>query len=295
MYWILGVLEIFVLLVLRGRFSSRARVCKHVLAAQQALDRRDFQSFDQNLERSKQMAEKLRDEPLRLEFRGDLALMSVQGAYIGEAILRLLKWLPAMRSKSSRRWIPPTPTESCPLLMFSWETSFWTVNSLLRRQSSFVLRQVLRRKEVKCRSQRFSHYRDCPEDALLEDEKREDATSVIEHCVEIERGFFASQKEAPGISMTAPDQSLVRADFATAERLFDEKVRYFESPRWQVVRHRRDAVSIASSRGAQQGQGKIEKAQATLTSARDAAETMFGPQHPRVATIRRKLESIQQH
>src|SRR4051812_31644611 len=81
MYWILGVLGILALLVARSRFSPRAGVCKFVVAAQQALERGDFQSFDQDLERSKERAEALRDEALRLSFRGDLALMGVQGAY----------------------------------------------------------------------------------------------------------------------------------------------------------------------------------------------------------------------
>lgn len=62
-------------------FSQRARVCKYVIAAQHALDRRDFPSFDQNLKQAGKRAEAIKDEALRLEFRGDLALMAVQGTY----------------------------------------------------------------------------------------------------------------------------------------------------------------------------------------------------------------------
>ena len=97
---------------------------------------------------------------------------------------------------------------------------------------------------------------------------------MIEHCVEIEKAFFASkhagQNQPRAISMTAPDQSFVRGDFATAERLFDEKVPFFESSAANssgidVMRYQ---LHLAE---AQQGQGKVEKARATLTSASAAA------------------------
>ncbi len=294
MYWILGVLGIFVLLVLRRRFSSRARVCKHVLAAQQALDRRDFQSFDQNLERSKQLAEELRDETLRLAFRGDLALMCVQGAYwrgdIAGAELaarRAIEVLASMDPADLRGKLSSAHVFLGDILLDNDQPAQaaeeFRAAASLAEESKVPIAAIFP-------LQRLA-------DALLKQAKREDAATVIEHCVEIEKAFFASkhagQNQPPAISMTAPDQSFVRGDFATAERLFDEKVRFFESSAANssgidVMRYQ---LHLAE---AQQGQGKVEKARATLNSASAAAEKFFGPQHPRVATIRRKLESIRQ-
>jgi tetratricopeptide (TPR) repeat protein len=131
-------------------------------------------------------------------------------------------------------------------------------------------------------------------DALLEEEKRDEAASAIERCVEMERNFFASlrtENKSPGISMTAPDLSFVRGDFATAEKLFDEKVRHFgnsaaKSSGIDVMRYQ---LHLAE---AQQAQGNVDKARETLMSACAAAEKRFGPRHPRVAKLRRKMEAL---
>ena len=117
---------------------------------------------------------------------------------------------------------------------------------------------------------------------------------MIERCVEIEKEFFASLTEkgqSQGISMTAPDLSLARGDYATAEKLLDEKVRHFDtaaanSSGIDILRYQ---LHLAE---AQQAQGQIEKARATLISACAAAEKRLGPQHPRVARIRRKMEGL---
>ncbi len=127
-------------------------------------------------------------------------------------------------------------------------------------------------------------------DALLEEEKRDDAADVIAKCVEMEQKYFAEEGIA-SISMTAPDQSLVSADYATAEKLLAEKVHFFTSPagRSTEVDVTRYQLSLAS---AQLAQGRIVEARATLDAARAYAEKHFGPQHPRVARLGRKLEAI---
>ncbi len=294
MYWCLGVLGIFVLLVVRRRFSLRTRICRCVLAAQQALNRRDFQSFDQNLERSKQMTEALRDEALRDEFRGDLALMGVQGAYWRGDIAGAE--LAARRAIELLASLDPTDRRGkLALAHFFLGDIFLDNDQPAQAAEAFRASASLAEKSTVPVAAVFSLQRLA--DALLEEEKREDAATVIDRCVEIEKEFFASRpggkNEPPAISMTAPDQSLVRGDFATAEKLFGEKVRAFESsePASFGIDVMRYQWHLAA---AQKGQGNVEKAIATLASACAAAEERLGSQHPRVAKIRRKIESLQQ-
>jgi hypothetical protein len=293
MYWFLGILGIFILLVLRGRFSPRARVCKFVVAAQKALDQRDFQSFDRNLELSKQRAEKLRDEALRLQFRGDLALMGIQGAYwrgdIACAKLEARNAIDVLTSIDAA----DVKGKLCSAHIFLGDI-FLDDDKPAQAAEEFRAAASLAERSKTPIAAIFPLQRLA--DALLEEEKREDAATVIEHCAEIETEFFASRqagenKPAP-ISMTAPDRSLVQADFATAEKLFDQKVRFLESPAGNssgldVLRYR---LHLAE---AQQAQGNVDKARATLTSACAAAEKQFGAEHPRVARVRRKIESLQ--
>jgi len=133
-------------------------------------------------------------------------------------------------------------------------------------------------------------------DALLEQENtRGRRPTVIEHCVEIEKVFLASkhagQNQPTAISMTAPTRALCEAISLPTRRLYDEKVRFFESSAANssgidVMRYQ---LHLAE---AQQGQGNVEKARGDTYLRLCRAEKLFGPQHPRVATIRRKLESI---
>ncbi|QOY87574.1 hypothetical protein [Paludibaculum fermentans] len=282
-------------MALRRRFSARARICKHVFAAQQALTRRDFQAFDQNLQRSRQMAEKLWNEGLRLEFRGDLALLGVQGAYWCGDIAAAEQ--EARRAIEVLTSVDPADRKGklCMVHVFLGDI-FLDREKLAEAAEAFRAAANLAERSTAPFAAIFPLQKLA--DALLEAEKRDEAVSVIDHCVEIENEFYASGKAGEnlsrGISMTAPDQSLVRSDFATAERLFDEKVRYFagsaaNSTGIDVLRYQ---LHLAE---AQYHQGNIEKAQATLTSACAAVEEQFGSRHPRVERVRRKLESLRQH
>jgi hypothetical protein len=292
MYWLLGILGILGFLIIRRRFSARARVRKFVVAAQQGLERRDLRSFDQNLQRSKQIAEKLRGEKLRLEFRGDLALMGVQGAYwLGDIAGAELAAHGAIETLES---IDPADSRGklCSAHVFLGDILLDTDRAAQAAEQFRAAAGLAAEGSAPFASifplQRLA-------DALLEEEKREDATSVIERCVEIEREFFASQLagkgQSPGISMMAPDLSLARGDFAMAEKLLEEKVRHFASSAANstgidVLRYQ---LHLA---GAQQAQGQVGKARATLISACATAEKRFGPQHPRVARVRRRIEAL---
>lgn len=132
-------------------------------------------------------------------------------------------------------------------------------------------------------------------DALLEANRRDEAALALERCSALEKQHFAAQPGADAelsvISMTEPDRNLLAGDFLTAERLFDEKVRYFDSPEGavpeiDVLRYR---LHLAA---AQVAQGKREDAKATLGAACKALELQFGAEHPRAQRVRRKLEAV---
>lgn len=293
-YWFLGFLALFFLLpVLRRMFSPRARVCKHVFAAQNALHRRDFPGFDQNLEQARQRAEALKDESLRREFRADLALMSIHGTYwrgdlagaelaARDAIQLLASLDPA--DKHGR--LSAAHTFLGEILLDNEQTSRaveeFRAGARLAQGFGVPIAAIFSLQKLA--------------DALLEADQRQDAAEVIDQCEEIERDFFASQPTAakqPSISMIAPDRSLVRGEFAEAEKLFEEKVKFFAgcSANSEGIDVMRYHFHLAEARLAQ---GKKDQARATLKAAGALVERDFGPQHPRVARIQRKLAAIEQ-
>jgi tetratricopeptide (TPR) repeat protein len=294
-YWFLGFLALFFLLpVLRRMFSPRARVCKYVFAAQNALDRRDFPAFDQNLEQARKRAEALKDEALRLEFRGDLALMAVQGTYwrgdLAGAELAArdaIQLLESLDPADKHGRLSSAYTFLGDILLDGEQTSRaveeFRAGAHLARSGSVPIAAIFSLQKLA--------------DALLEADQRQDAAAVIDQCEQIERDFFSSQPNAaqqpPSISMIAPDRSLVRGEFAEAEKLFDEKVKYFANcvANAEGIDVMRYHFHLAE---AQLAQGKTEQARATLTAASASAERSFGPQHPRVARVKRKLAAIQQ-
>ncbi|MFN7922776.1 MAG: hypothetical protein U0Q16_21905 [Bryobacteraceae bacterium] len=300
LYWILGIVGVialciagpFVVVLLRCLFSPRTRVCAEFAAAQQALDRRDFDAFDRNLARTKQMAEEIRDEALRVQFRSSLALLSIQGAYwqgdmrIAELTARqALEVLEAAGPGDRRGQICSAHSFLGDIFLDqdkpSQAADEFRAAAALAEGGNVPVAAIFP-------LQRLS-------DVLFEHEGRDAAAEVIERCAQIEKDHFAKNQaasNAPTISMVAPDQSRVRGDFAAAEKLFDEKVRFFTSPAGQT-----DGIDVTRYQlhlaEAQNAQGKIEEARATLAVLCSAEAKRFGPQHPRVVRYRRKLESIQ--
>jgi hypothetical protein len=292
MQWILGALAICLLLFARRHYSRKMRVCRSVLAARAALERHDFTAFAQHLDRSRQLVEGLQDVPLRLEFQADLALMAAQGAY-WEGDL-------AASESAARQAIETLHSggEGDAKGRLCMAHSFLGDIHLDNCQPSHAAEEFRAAASI-AESGKAPVLAIFPlqrlADVLWEEQQRADAAAVIERCVEIEREFFASNppdpSEGPMISMTAPDQSLVRGDYATAERLFEEKVRWLEgpggdTPSLDILRYQ---LHLAE---AQQQQGHLDDAKTTLQAASECAEKRFGPQHPRVLRLRRKLAAI---
>lgn len=292
MYWLLGAVGILGLYLVWRHFSGGARVGRSVLAAYSALERHDYAALAQHLARATQLAEGLRDEALRLQLRSDLALMASQGAYqqgdlaaAEAAARRAIETLGTADAGDSRGKL-------CTAHVFLGDIHLDNGQPTQAAEAFRTAATLAEAGEMPAAAifplQRLA-------DVLLEEQKQTDAAAVIERCVEIEKEFFASnppkESQAPAISMTAPDQCLVRGDYATAERLFEEKVRWLEGPggdtaSLDILRYQ---LHLAE---AQQSQGHLDDARTTLQAASESAEKRFGPLHPRVARVRRKLESV---
>lgn len=130
-------------------------------------------------------------------------------------------------------------------------------------------------------------------DALLEQERYEEAREVIERCAGFESRVIAGVVEKGGIngeviSMCDPDLALANRDYSRAEELFQEKVDHWSAApaRPAEINLTRYQFHLAS---AQQALGRHAAAAYTLSQAVEMAELDFGPDHPRAARARQKL------
>ena len=126
---------------------------------------------------------------------------------------------------------------------------------------------------------------------LIEKQEFEAAHDTAVRCVEYERNIL-SKTAKPGqslITMSAPDLALASRDFPQAEKLFREKANY-----WSKMYPRPDNIDTTRYQfhqaEAQQAQGNFADACATLEKACETAAIDYGPDHPRVARAKRKLE-----
>jgi tetratricopeptide (TPR) repeat protein len=135
-------------------------------------------------------------------------------------------------------------------------------------------------------------------DALLDQRLFDEARSVIDRAVELERKVTVAglQREGtdPGTvtitSMSMPDLSLAAGDWPQAEKLFQEKADY-----WSKMVTGPDNIDVSRYQfhlaTAQREQGRHAEAIATLRRACDTVQRDFGADHPRRARALEKLAS----
>lgn len=133
-------------------------------------------------------------------------------------------------------------------------------------------------------------------DVLIEQARWDEAKEVINRCVALERSLvhdsLLKEGKDPGqvqtISMSMPDLALASQEYERAEKLFQEKVDY-----WEKMVTRPDNIDVTRYQfhlaRAQQALGKSAEAVATLRAACATAEREFGPAHPRTAKARERV------
>jgi tetratricopeptide (TPR) repeat protein len=136
-------------------------------------------------------------------------------------------------------------------------------------------------------------------DALLAQRRYDDARAVIEKGIEFERRLLADTlqpeetEQSTVIAMAIPDLALARRDFANAERLYREKVEFYEQsgPSLSDADLTRYQFNLAT---AQRELGRVQDALLTLHAAVESAERDFGSEHPRTEHARRRLAEVYQ-
>ena len=136
-------------------------------------------------------------------------------------------------------------------------------------------------------------------DVLLAQQRYEDAREVIEKGIEFERRLLMDtikpeeQENSTVIAMAIPDLALARRDFASAERLYREKVEFYGQPDSSISDSdiTRYQFHLAT---AQQELGRVQDALITLHAAVESAERDYGSEHPRTENARRRLAEITQ-
>jgi len=136
-------------------------------------------------------------------------------------------------------------------------------------------------------------------DALLEQDRFDEAREVIERCAGFESRVIAGAVEkgqtegGEVISMCDPDLALASRDFERAEELFQEKV-----DQWSVAAARPPEIDLTRYQfhlaSAQRALGRYGAAARTLSLAVETAELDFGPDHPRTQRARQKLAEAMQ-
>ncbi|MEP7365910.1 MAG: hypothetical protein ABI972_21860 [Acidobacteriota bacterium] len=136
-------------------------------------------------------------------------------------------------------------------------------------------------------------------DVLLAQHRYEDARAVIEKGIEFERRLLLNtlqpqeQENSTVIAMAIPDLALARKDFASAERLYREKVEFYEPSDASLSDSdlTRYQFHLAT---AQRELGRVQDALLTLHAAVESAERDYGTEHPRTENARRRLAEIYQ-
>lgn len=252
---------------------------------------RAWADFDQRLLGARKAALRMPEGPMREYALGDLDLLAAQGAYFRGDLDKASGSLSLAVEHIERAGAPDRNIKISMARHFLGDVHF----------DGGDLEQAAEQYRAAVQSVAFT---DEPEmaifslqrlsDVLLEKRDTAKALDVIQQCVDYERKILArgSATTRPMISMIQPDLALANQDYATAERLFREKVDY-----WSKLENRSESIDLTRYQfhlaAAQQEQGRYEAAEETLRQACELATRDFGPQHPRTARARRKLAQME--
>jgi tetratricopeptide (TPR) repeat protein len=286
MWWLAAIL-LGVLLLLFWP-SARRRFLVHARRAEISLARRDWNAFELHLNLAREVASQFRDRNLKTQAEGACATLRAQGAYqrgdFEEAEAELAKATQCVEVAQ-----PPDRAMKLLTLRRLWGDLHFDRGELAKAEEQFRMAVQAVQFEANPAVSIFSLQRLC--DVLLEEKDYERALPVAERCVEYERNILYSTPNAgvtAQISMTEPDVALASKDFIRAEKLFQEKADY-----WSRMATKADNIDVTRYQfhlaSAQEAQGKLQEACATLERACERAKRDFGPEHPRAKRAQAKL------
>jgi len=274
---------------------TRRRFAFQFQAAQKALARRDWSTYERAFENASRLAQKMKPGRVKDHSLGHLEMLGAQAGYalgnFEEAEGRLLHAAECFEKANA-----PDRAASLGNVHRMWgemlaDTESWEAAEDHLRSSVNYDQSCGNEAGMIFGLQRLG-------DVLLETDRRGEAQAVITRCVDAEHKVVHKQLQAQGlnpatqnvISMSMPDLCLANGEFARAEKLFQEKVDH-----WSKMVTKPDNIDVLRYQyhlsRAQREQGRLAEATATLRDASTRAEQEFGPQHPRAVRARRKLEA----
>jgi tetratricopeptide (TPR) repeat protein len=295
MWWIVGFVAV-VLFLFWPRKSRRAALSLRL--AQRAFARRDWLAFEAAFERSRKATQEAKPGRAQLHTLGHLELLGAQAAYahgsFEESEGRLQRAAECFEKANA-----PDRAASLGNVHRMWgellvDSESWEAAEDHLRSSVNFDQSCGNEAGMVFGLQRLG-------DLLIEMDRRGEAQAVITRCVDAEHKIVHKQLQARGvnpatqniISMSMPDLCLANGEFARAEKLFREKVDH-----WTKMVTKPDNIDVLRYQfhlsRAQQEQGRLSEAAATLRDASTRAEQEFGPQHPRAVRARKKLEAVLQ-
>jgi tetratricopeptide (TPR) repeat protein len=289
MWWLLALAGVLFALFWPTR---RRRWTACFCSAQQALARRDWAQFDKQCALAVQVAERWK-EPDRGRALATTELLAAHAAY--------WRAQPALVEQHLGRAVDllelsgaPDKERSLAIAHQLWGELHFDRNALAQAEEHY--RGAVNSAQISGDEALMIFFLQRLSDVLLDQQRREEARSVIERCMELERKviYEGMQQRSAGpateqiISMSMPDHCLAVGDYPRAEKLFQEKVDH-----WMRMVTRCDNIDVTRYQfhlaTAQRQQGRVSEAVQTLRQACDTAERDFGTRHPRVGVALTKL------
>lgn len=288
MWWLAAGLLLALLL-----YGLRKKdVCsEHLAAAGRAAEARNWGEFDRRMAQARTLAQRITDGRSRQEMGADIEYLAAHGAYArnrkDDAVAHLTLALRGFEELGeASRGVKLAAGHQL------WGEIAFDTGDFNEAEKHF--RRAAVAVEFNERPERVLASLKSLGDVLLTQQKYEDARAVIEKGIEFERRLLKDtlepkiQQNSTVIAMAIPDLALARRDFASAERLYREKVEFLgqmEAPpgESELTRHQ---FHLAA---AQRELGRVQDALLTLQAAVESAERDFGAEHPRTEQARRRL------
>lgn len=288
MWWLAAVL---LLALLFYGLKKKDTCSQHLADAGRAAGARQWEVFDVKMAAARAAAARITDQKARQEALADIEYLAAHGAYArnrtDDAIAHLALAIRGFEQLGgSTRGLKLSAAHQL------WGDLAFDSADFAAAESHF--RSAALATEFSEQPERVLSSLKRLGDVLLAQQRYDDARAVIEKGIEYERRLLMDtlpkddQENSSVIAMAIPDLALARRDFASAERLYREKVEFFDPA--STPAHESDLTRFQFHLAtAQRELGRMQDALHTLHSAVEAAERDFGPEHPRAEHARRRL------
>lgn len=293
MWWLAAV---FLLGLIFYGLGKKDRCSQHLAAAGKAAGARNWGLFDKKIALARASAAKLTDQKSRDEALGDIEYLDAHGAYSRnrneEAIEHLTRAIEAFERLGDTAQGLKLAAARQLWGDLAFDASDFATAERQFRAAAVAVEFSEQPARVLSALKRLG-------DVLLAQQRYEDAQEVIEKGIEFERRMLAhtlqpqEQENSTVIAMAIPDLALARRDFASAERLYREKVEFYGQSEASLSDSdlTRYQFHLAT---AQRELGRVQDALLTLHAAVESAERDYGAEHPRAEHARRRLAETYQ-